>query len=178
MKGFSLIEIIVVVGVISILMGTSIAGYRQFNERQKLIAAGQQMKNIIRDAQSRAYTGEINCSSCGCTPTSPGYNPSSSYLSGWRVDFGGKKVEGVCANTTPFTTKTFSSYSLSSDVTLTQPVGVPTGVLFKPFPATVTSPSTICVSSTTLSGQYYNIGIRAGGTITDSGGLVISCVSP
>ncbi|OGG15589.1 hypothetical protein A3D77_02735 [Candidatus Gottesmanbacteria bacterium RIFCSPHIGHO2_02_FULL_39_11] len=173
-KGFSFVEILVVTGVISILVGVSVAGYKQFNERQKLIAAGQEMKNIIRDAQSRAYTGEIDCSdlACGCMSTSFGYDPSSSYLTGWRVDFNGRTIEGVCTNGNTFSQKTFDSFSLSPEVTIAQHPGPnPTGVLFRPFPSSVSNEATVCIRSDGLSDQEYAITVRDGGTITDSGGL-------
>lgn len=177
-KGFSFVEILVVTGVISMLVAVSIAGYKQFNERQKVIAGGQTVKNIIRDVQSRAYTGEVDCTVCGCTPGSPGYDPASSYLSGWRIDFRNETVVGVCNNAATFSQKTFDNYSLSPEMNLTQPGAVPTGAMFKSFPATVVATTSVCVSSAGLPGLYYNVGIHAGGTITDSGGLVASCTSP
>jgi Tfp pilus assembly protein FimT len=177
-KGFSFIELLAVTGIISLLVGISIAGYSQFNERQKLITAGATLKNIFRDAQNRAYTQEVDCTACGCNPSSPGYNPTNAYLSGWRVDFTNRQVIGVCTNGTTFSPHPFSTYSLATDVVLSQPVGSATTVLFRPVNGGISGATAMCINNPKLAGSFYTVGVRATGVITDSAGIVASCTAP
>lgn len=55
--GFTLIEIIVVVAIMGVIMGGSIAGYRRFNERQKLLTTGKELLVNLRRAQAKATSG-------------------------------------------------------------------------------------------------------------------------
>jgi prepilin-type N-terminal cleavage/methylation domain-containing protein len=54
--GFSLIELLVVVAIMAVILGSSIAGYNQFNETQKLKQAALTLKNNLRYAQEKALS--------------------------------------------------------------------------------------------------------------------------
>jgi prepilin-type N-terminal cleavage/methylation domain-containing protein len=57
-KGFTLIELVVSVGLMALLVGGSIAGYNRFNERQGVIQAGKEFVSVLRLAQKRASVGD------------------------------------------------------------------------------------------------------------------------
>lgn len=168
--GFTLIEILVSISVISILLGITYAGYAAFDLRQKLVAAGQTMKNILRDAQSRSYNGEVDCSVCYCSD-----NTAAPSLIGWNVDFTNRKIYGQCGN------NSFSAslFNLPAEVVITPfvtPVLPEAKLLFRRFPSGADQQATICVSRSDLASSYYKIMVNSAGTISDSGGIVSPCV--
>jgi prepilin-type N-terminal cleavage/methylation domain-containing protein len=56
-KGFSLIEILIVVVLFGLLVGISVANYRRLNERKRVENAAKQVEQALRDAQKRASAG-------------------------------------------------------------------------------------------------------------------------
>jgi len=173
-KGFTLIEILVTTVVILILLGISLAGYASFNQRQILISAGQTMKNIIRDAQSRAYNNETDCGVCDCSVS------ASSNLVGWYVDFTTAQIYGQCkigieTNTfSPNPSEVGKNFGLSTEILVTPYLTPPTQLLFKSYPPSVSQPATICLSKSNLSGFYYKIKVNEAGDISDEG-IIASC---
>lgn len=168
-KGFTLIELLVSIAVISILLGITYAGYAGLDQRQKLIAAGQNMKNILRDAQSRSYTGEVDCTYCYCPS-----NTSNPVLSGWYVDFTDRKIYGSCGEAT-FTDVAFN---LATDVVITPfitPAAPVAKLLYRKYPSGVDQAATICLSRNDLSDSFYKISVNTAGTVSDSGGIVSVC---
>src|SRR3990167_7241242 len=167
--GFTLIEILVSISVISILLGITYAGYSAFDKRQKLISAGQTLKNILRDAQSRAYNGEVDCSVCYC-PNSQ----SNPQFSGWNVDFTNRRIYGQCGSST------FSevSFNLPAEVIITPfvtPVIPSAKLLFRKYPPGADQKGTICIRRTDFSDSYYKISINLAGTVSDTGEILSSC---
>ena len=71
-QGYTLIELIIVITIISILVGFAIPAYTQFNASQLLKRAATEMKDDLRLMQNRASTGEKNCP---CWDNSPPRNP-------------------------------------------------------------------------------------------------------
>jgi len=57
-SGFTLIEMIVVLGLMALMLGGSIAGYRKFNERQTVLQGGKEFVSALRLAQKRASVGD------------------------------------------------------------------------------------------------------------------------
>ncbi len=162
--GFTIIEILVALTIIFIFISFGFAGYASFNQKQTLISGGQTLKSIIRDAQSRAYNNEIDCTPgvCNCGAGSNGN------LTGWYVDFDRKSIYGECGSNR-FGEKPFS---MSADVTI---IPVPTNLgnlLYRSLPPSVSQSAVICLST---SGLLYSITINNAGVVTDSGGLVSSC---
>jgi prepilin-type N-terminal cleavage/methylation domain-containing protein len=64
-SGFTLIELMISVLIISLLVGGGIAAYNDFNDKQKVIAAGKEYSIILRSAQKRIKSGEKPDSGCG-----------------------------------------------------------------------------------------------------------------
>ena len=163
--GFTLIEILVSVSIIFLLLTISIAGYGQFNEKQKLISAGQDMKNLIRDAQNRAFNGEMDCNMCNCD-SSTGLSTS---FNGWFVDFDSGSIYGMC-NDTPFFEKDFG---VSAKITVVPHITPADKILFRYKPPSVDRKGTICLSQENLS-SFFKITINNSGDVSDNG-LVEVC---
>lgn len=171
--GFTLIELIVSLTVIAIIAGIILAGYAKFSQRQSLIAAGQNFKNILTDAQSRAQSSEVDCSICGgCTAA------ATSDFKGWYVDFENREIYGKCG------TEIFPSpgkpFGLSPEITIVPHLTPPAGLLFNYSPNRTSSitPSqnvTVCLQQANLDGLYYAIRISKVGIITDDN-VSSSCV--
>jgi len=118
--GFTLIELLVVMTIIGILFGIGVAQYTQFNRRQVLEQAAQELKNNLRWAQTKATNGE---KPFGCT-----------VLDGYGVSFfsGGSnpdtyEIRAVCGGIEQGETKTFSLPS----VIKFNPLPSPSSLLFK-----------------------------------------------
>lgn len=108
--GYTLIEILVVVSIMSILFTVGYANYRDFARRQALTASARQMKSNISLAREKAATGE---KPEGCT-TLLGYNI--------RFSEDGYSLEAVCSGTT-ISIKTVSlSSNVGSSVPSTNPI--------------------------------------------------------
>lgn len=167
-QAFTIIELLISVVIITILLSVSFAGYARLNQRQTVITAGQNLKNIIRDAQSRANNSELDCSPSKCNCASA----SNIQFSGWYVDFTTQKIYGQCAATT-FGDKAFG---LSTEVVITPYVTPANQLIFKNNPPSTSGKTTICVSNPNLASSYYVIRVNASGSISDDGGLVSSCI--
>lgn len=164
--GFSILEILIIIAVITIMISIALAGFVSLNLRQTLISGGQNMKNILRDAQSRAYTGEIDCSVCDCGVS------SSTNSVGWYVDFLNQKIYGNCGEGINFPTPN-KEFGLSNEITIDAfPV---TKILFRSKPLGVDSAVTVCLSLNNLSNNYYKITVGQSGEISDSAGLISAC---
>lgn len=164
-SAFTLIELLISVGIVSILLGVSFAGYASLNQRQTLISAGQTVKSILRDAQSRAISNEVDCSVCSCVPS------GSNVFSGWTVDFFAKEIYGQCGASN-FSNKQFN---LSPDIVITPHITPPTIILFKKYPPGAAQKASLCVSHTNLSSTYYIVRVNETGVVTDDGGLLTTC---
>ncbi|PWU22888.1 hypothetical protein C5B42_04870 [Candidatus Cerribacteria bacterium 'Amazon FNV 2010 28 9'] len=62
--GYTLIELVVVIGIIALLVGGSVAGYSTLNNRQLVLTSGKEVESVMRTAQQRAISGE---KPSGCT---------------------------------------------------------------------------------------------------------------
>jgi prepilin-type N-terminal cleavage/methylation domain-containing protein len=74
-SGFTLIELLVAITIFMLFIGVGVAGYNQFNERQKVRQAILNLKNNLRFAQTKAISSE----------KTPGV--ACIKLIGYRVDF-------------------------------------------------------------------------------------------
>ena len=100
--GFSLIELLVSITLLSILAGVGVAGYRLSVRKQTMDAAYSQVTGLLRQAQANAQSGKkINCATT---------------LAGWQVRFNATSVvlEESCAST-----YSVSIFELPLGVTLT-----------------------------------------------------------
>src|SRR5688572_9714056 len=56
--GFTLIELLISITIMLFLVGGGIAAFINFNDRQVLIGAGQELKTYLRAAQIKARNGD------------------------------------------------------------------------------------------------------------------------
>ena len=87
--GYSLIEVLVAVTIISVLTGSSLVGYNRFQGRQGLKSAGEQLVSDLRLTQQKALSGQ--------KPS--GWCQGASSLTGWRLIFTSDAVydiRGIC----------------------------------------------------------------------------------
>lgn len=165
-SGFTIIELIVSISIILLITSLSYAGYASLNKRQEVLSSGQTMKNILRDAQSRAFNGEINCNLCDCQAT------GGQILTGWYVDFSAKEIYGQCEPLIFDRT----AFGLPPEINIIiDPVTI-NGILFTADPPGADENVTICLSHSLLpAGFYYKINVNRAGDISDSSALISSC---
>jgi prepilin-type N-terminal cleavage/methylation domain-containing protein len=170
-KAFTLIELLVSIAIIMLLVGLSFAGYSRFSQRQALISAGQTLKNTLRDAQSRAFNGEQDCSICDCT--AGGF----SSLTGWYADLGNRNFYGICGgNEFPVE---HIDMNISSDITITTDFNPPGNtILFRVYPPGADKRGTICLSDAKMPNTFYAITIDYSGALNDQTQLVDQCPQP
>jgi type II secretory pathway pseudopilin PulG len=62
-KAFSLIELLVVIGIVILVTGFILASYQVFNEQQAVILEAGKLVDVLRLAQKKAIAGENTCES-------------------------------------------------------------------------------------------------------------------
>lgn len=131
-SGYTLIELIVVVVIIGILFSIGVAKYGEFNRSQIVEQAALDLKNNLRLAQNRAFSGEKDTSASACGDTKR--------LDGWYVSFasGSYDIYGRCGGDTTFSSTT---KDLSSKKVYISPI--PPTILFKPLGNGVVNAGTI-----------------------------------
>jgi len=167
-KGFTIIELLVSMSIIFLLVGFTFAGYARFNARQQLNSAGQSLKNTLRDIQSRAYNGEMDCTVCDCSVS------GDSAFKGWYVDFTAQKIYGECI-APDATQPTYAPKTLGLGAQVTVFPSPVSKIMFRYSPPGVDLSTNVCLSLSNLADTYYLIKINQSGDITDDGGLTSSC---
>lgn len=116
-KGFTLIELMIVIAVIAILVVIAVPNYNDYNNNQKLAEATNQLQTVLREAQNNAQTGKV------CSVTSKATD--------WHADF---TVDAVNYSFAPTCesgsvaakqTDLVSGLSISKVAVVTKPVGLP-----------------------------------------------------
>lgn len=144
-RGFTLIELLVTMSIIGILFGIGYAKYNEFNRRQILAQAAQELKNNLRFAQDKAMAGEKDCSVgvCGGDDGKCGTNDANEKsLDGWFLNPGVNdyQVFGTCGG------QVFNSRTINLSnrgITIPSP---PSAIHFKPLGQGVEGASTITLS--------------------------------
>lgn len=139
-RGFTLIELIIVVFIVVLFAGLSLANYGQFNEEKKLDDEAKKLSAILYLARTKATAAD----------TDPNLAPCSDFQ-GYRVLFTSAPpsytymMERNCGGTY----KSVQAQTLSSNITFNTAVSQ---ILFKPLNAgtDLTSKTKIIIKSTTL----------------------------
>lgn len=152
MKGFTLIEVVVSVGISILLLGVVIVNYNTHNDTQTLKQTALTLKNNLRFVQSKALSGEKPTANC-------------TELIGWTITFtgGAYAIRAQCA-----------PEGLQDSITS---ISLPSGVTISPVPAALTfgvlSQGTTLGSSVAINlvgfAKTYRITVSPGGNITDAG---------
>ncbi len=108
-KGFSIIEFLIVIGLVSLITTVSIAAYNNFLESSKLGSETQRMIAVLTLAQKRASVGEDVSSACPAGYSFSGIVVTSSAQ-------GGYTLQGQCAqDLNPTTTTTYGTITYTID---------------------------------------------------------------
>lgn len=108
-RGYTLIELLIVLFIMAVLLGTAVMSYRDFNRRQVVTSAVRQIRADLRLAQSEALAGR---KPAGCDTSTRTLN-SYSFR---RVSASSYAIEATCGN--PDQNYSVRSTSLPSGVTM------------------------------------------------------------
>ncbi len=119
-RGYTLIEIIIVVTIIGLLTGASIAGFNTLNQRQTVLSAAKEVISVMRTAQQRANAGILPSAPCDSLAgySVKGTVNSSAYTLNVICSSGGVREETQV-----------KSYSMASGVTFTSTFDITFNVL-------------------------------------------------
>lgn len=149
-RGFTLIELMVVVGITLLLSGGGIAAYTKFNDRQLIKKQGAALTDLLRLAQNKALTGEKPASGA-CVGLS---------LQGYRVRWTGSQfvVEAVCGG---------QGVEVKQSLTLSPQVSLVSGsqVLFKVL-GQGASGGDFCFKG---QGGFYKVKVLISGEVVEDG---------
>ncbi|MCH7951465.1 prepilin-type N-terminal cleavage/methylation domain-containing protein [Patescibacteria group bacterium] len=153
-KGFTLLEILVVVVIFGLLLGGAVANYRRLNERKIVEGAAKQVEQALRDAQKRASAG-VKPSSVECD------DPET--LNSYVITMSGTgyQIQANCSGGSPSP----SSYTLPQGTTIGS-ASAPT-VTFNVLTLAATA-ATVCVQNTSGT-LIFKIDVTDGGAISYQG---------
>jgi prepilin-type N-terminal cleavage/methylation domain-containing protein len=177
-SGFTIIEILITLTIILLLFSITYAGVNSLQKRQNIQSAGQNLKNILRDAQNRAYNNEMDCSVCNC-----GLNTSLSENS-WYVNLETQTMYGTClpVNTAmPTITIWPKEFNLNERIVITPfitPSAPRNTLVFSSGQPMVNTSGLICLKDKDADTPVYIINVDQSGLISDSNGLVAGCTLP
>lgn len=107
--GYTLIEIIVVVTIMGLLVGGSIAGFNTLNQRQTILSAGREVSSIMRTAQQRAISG--------LKPTAGICDQLLGYSVKGTINSSTYTLNTVCLNSGAPVTRVVQTYRLATGIT-------------------------------------------------------------
>jgi len=162
-KGFTLIEVLITILVISIFLGVSLASYRDFSRRQQVKVLKREITSDLRIAQKNAISG---VKPTGCTGSLEGY--SFEVVSGSPILY---EVNAICTDPIGGSDREFliSSKTFPDTVMISAPSVNP--LVFKPLSFGTNIPSgsveviTISNSFTGSSASSLTVSINYTGEI-------------
>lgn len=179
--GFTIVEFLVVFAITAVIIGFAIPALNNFNRTQLLKTAAAELKTNLRQAQSKAISGEKACNLSN--------DQSSEYLMGWYVAFDTTLLTYTIAHRCIMVTNGLPDPSIYSSKTyalkgvaslLIEPSDV-SYLLFKPvtngvsfysddplFPANLLgSVDSVTLTLSNLDMNSYTVKINSSGEITD-----------
>jgi len=167
-KGFTLIELLVAMGIVALLATSSVAIVGNFNRRQAINIAYDDVKNVLAQAKSYALSQVV---SDNCDVKNSDKNLRDQ-LVGYKVTFDTAKnpdeysVSEVCQDSAgnPIIIQAIKTYKLPSDVSFN---GTPGDVTFKVLTGGALLPGAVSSYTITISttGQSKKIIINTSGVI-------------
>lgn len=167
--GFTLLEIIIVITVVSLIFGLGMRRLLDFNKVQNIKGAGANLKNTIRVVQNKALSS-LKPSGLSCRD---GLDLSG-YSMQWFEDTNLTQIDSICGGSL---SNNETEYKLSKDVIYDNSGTIEFYVLGKG----ASSNQTITIRGYTNPTYYYSLCISTGGNIKDCGygvGAVPTCVCP
>ncbi len=142
-KGFTIIEFLIVIGLVSLITTVSIAAYNNFLETSKLGSETQRLIAVLTLAQKRATAGE-NVSGGVCAV---GYSFSGILVT--TTASGGYTLQGQCSqDSNPSNTSTYGAMSYAIDPSNTNVILLTsTSILFPKLTGIPTSDSSITMKN-------------------------------
>jgi prepilin-type N-terminal cleavage/methylation domain-containing protein len=144
--GFTLIELIVVIAIMMLLLGSGIVTYLQFNDRQAVLAAGAELTDLLRVAQTRARLGD---KPAGC-------DKLFAYYVRAPIDSSTLRLEAECDTGSFLRSET----TLTANTRATQAINIG----FEVLQGGVINPGNISLLSP--AGLQFQLTVNAGGEIT------------
>lgn len=145
-SAFTLIEILVVISITGLLVTMGIVSYNEFNRRQILDQAAKTVLNDLRDAQSKASSGNKGITAeCAITDT----------LVGWKFEIlsmvnpAQYRIYGVCGAKPIFGSKTVT---LPGSLTITGAT-----IIFKPLSLGIDSDTAITITGYSTKTRTINV---------------------
>ncbi len=166
--GFTLIELMVVVSISIILMGSAMAGFINFRARQQVLADAKDVQQLIRSAQVKARLQDVP-DVVAATPTY--CHSDSSRLQGYRVKFSSAtalSLVPLCGGTLATATEQTASSTLTvANSTLSiASVSLPQNFSFYTLQRGTNIPSDRVVTLTG-SGYKYCFTVGVGGSVSE-----------
>lgn len=157
-QGFTLIEMLVTVGISLLLVGLGIAGYLSFNDRQKILSAAREIETLLQTGANKVQTGDLG----GCTQ-----------LEAYRLTFVTTtdpvtaSLASVCADGTVTETRTYTlpagvAVSFSPNITQVEFPILQGGFRFSPSSSSVS----VTLTNTAITNTYV-FSVSQGGDINE-----------
>ncbi len=169
-KGFTMVEIIMAIGLVTVMSGAILAQYIRYNQQRTAQTTAERLAQVFAEARTNAEGGKIDCNICGGVNNICD-NQNDAVFLGWRVSMitahgaNGYEIEGECFDSSHGTltfmnrTEQFPTTALISSPNGTQ-------VLFKPL-----NGGTDLTSSMYLSVQGSD-GTQSGFYVTPAGEII------
>ncbi len=97
-RSFTLIEVMIAIGVMLVVTSMVISGFGTYNRTQQVNAAEERLRQVFQEARANAFAGKIDCAVCGGSDGICNGLSGDVPLGGWRVTVGGSgyTLEGYC----------------------------------------------------------------------------------
>lgn len=151
---FTLIELLIVISVIFLISGISLAFYNQFNEQKKLEIETEKLVDVLELAKKKTSSAEIGNYTC-------------TNFSGYQVNITALSYKLIlCCSADCSVNYLIQSYNLTNNIIIIDGLG---SVQFKPLTAGVVGTNTIILKNSTIN-KCQQISISSAGVISSEPG--------
>jgi len=159
-RGFTFIELIVVIGIILVITGVVVVNYNSYNDRQRVVQSIANLKSDLRFAQTQAQGGK--------RPTS---NPCDDFV-GYSVTLntGSYTISPSCLDTVdgnPYTYTESLTRSFMPGVSMTVPSSIPYQFLYYPLTRGTSLTDILTVTLENISGYEKSVTVSTSGIVSE-----------